>query len=175
MLPATAVRPRVADIHQFAVAIEPPRDEGGRHVGDDFRAHADLRVAFEGFEYSHASIMHNVLTRAPSIGRLVQVGTPRQIYEDPVDSYVATRLGSPGINLLPIAMAPGVAAPPAVSGSLDDTLMTSRLSAYIMPLTLDAPSRLFRIGMSSATTFAVIVRVHVTVGATINVTVFVKG
>lgn len=37
-------------------------------------AHADLRVAFEGFEYSHASIMHNALTRVPSIQRLVQVG-----------------------------------------------------------------------------------------------------
>ncbi|MBL4606329.1 MAG: arginase family protein, partial [Pseudomonadales bacterium] len=26
-----------------------------------FDAHADLRSAYEGFEYSHASIMHNVL------------------------------------------------------------------------------------------------------------------
>ena len=36
-------------------------------------------------------------------GRLVQFGTPRQIYETPVDSYVATRLGIPRINLLPVA------------------------------------------------------------------------
>jgi multiple sugar transport system ATP-binding protein len=34
-------------------------------------------------------------------GRLVQLGTPRQIYENPVSSYVASRLGSPRINLLP--------------------------------------------------------------------------
>lgn len=37
-------------------------------------AHADLRDSFEGFRYSHASIMHNVLTRIPQVGRLVQVG-----------------------------------------------------------------------------------------------------
>lgn len=36
-------------------------------------AHADLRVAYEGFEYSHASIMYNVLKES-RIERLVQVG-----------------------------------------------------------------------------------------------------
>jgi agmatinase len=36
-------------------------------------AHADLRVAYEGFEFSHASIMHNAL-HIPQIDRLVQVG-----------------------------------------------------------------------------------------------------
>jgi agmatinase len=37
-------------------------------------AHADLREAFEGFHFSHASIFHNVMTRIPKVGRLVQVG-----------------------------------------------------------------------------------------------------
>lgn len=37
-------------------------------------AHADLREAFEGFTYSHASIMHNVMTRIDGVGKLVQVG-----------------------------------------------------------------------------------------------------
>lgn len=37
-------------------------------------AHADLRVAYEGFEHSHASIMHNVLEHCPSMSKLVQVG-----------------------------------------------------------------------------------------------------
>jgi agmatinase len=37
-------------------------------------AHADLRVAFEGFRYSHASIMDNVLREVPAVQRLVQVG-----------------------------------------------------------------------------------------------------
>lgn len=37
-------------------------------------AHADLRVAYEGFEHSHASIMHNVLTHCDKVKALVQVG-----------------------------------------------------------------------------------------------------
>ncbi|MDR2885753.1 MAG: agmatinase family protein [Rikenellaceae bacterium] len=37
-------------------------------------AHADLRERYEGFEYSHASIMYNVMTIVPGIGKLVQVG-----------------------------------------------------------------------------------------------------
>ncbi|KAA0216250.1 MAG: arginase [Leptolyngbya sp. PLA3] len=37
-------------------------------------AHMDLRRAFEGFTYSHASIMHNVLARVRGVRRLVQVG-----------------------------------------------------------------------------------------------------
>jgi agmatinase len=36
-------------------------------------AHADLRKAYEGFTYSHASIMFNAL-KLPSVQRLVQVG-----------------------------------------------------------------------------------------------------
>ena len=37
-------------------------------------AHCDLRKAYEGFEYSHASIMYNVLTQADNISTIVQVG-----------------------------------------------------------------------------------------------------
>ncbi len=37
-------------------------------------AHADLREAYEGFAWSHASIMENVTRRLPEVGRLVQVG-----------------------------------------------------------------------------------------------------
>jgi agmatinase len=37
-------------------------------------AHADLREAYEGFTYSHASIFFNVITELPQIGKLVQVG-----------------------------------------------------------------------------------------------------
>ncbi len=36
-------------------------------------AHADLRKAYEGFTYSHASIMYNAL-KIPAVNRLVQVG-----------------------------------------------------------------------------------------------------
>jgi len=37
-------------------------------------AHMDLREAYEGFTYSHASIMHNTLREIPAIERLVIVG-----------------------------------------------------------------------------------------------------
>jgi len=37
-------------------------------------AHADLRAAYEGFTFSHASIMDNVIREVPAVARLVQVG-----------------------------------------------------------------------------------------------------
>ena len=47
-------------------------------IHDDFGilhldAHMDLRIAYEGFTYSHASIMYNAL-QIPEISRIVQVG-----------------------------------------------------------------------------------------------------
>ncbi len=45
-------------------------------------------------------------------GALVQIGAPREIYERPVNSYVATRLGSPGVNLVPRRLLPDLPAPP---------------------------------------------------------------
>lgn len=47
------------------------------HVGEfailQIDAHADLRVAYEGFEFSHASIMYNAL-KIDNVKKLVQVG-----------------------------------------------------------------------------------------------------
>src|SRR2546421_12364084 len=40
-------------------------------------------------------------------GALVQLGTPREIYERPDNAYVAGRLGTPGINLIPAELAGG--------------------------------------------------------------------
>lgn len=37
-------------------------------------AHCDLRISYEDFLYSHASIMHNALTEIPELKKLVQVG-----------------------------------------------------------------------------------------------------
>ncbi len=37
-------------------------------------AHADLRNAYEGFTYSHASIMYNVLNNIPQVTKICQVG-----------------------------------------------------------------------------------------------------
>ncbi|MDX1901472.1 MAG: agmatinase family protein [Gammaproteobacteria bacterium] len=39
-----------------------------------FDAHSDTREAFEGFTWSHASIMYNALQHIPEIKKLVQVG-----------------------------------------------------------------------------------------------------
>jgi agmatinase len=37
-------------------------------------AHCDLREAYETFNYSHASVMYNVLEQIPAVSKLVQVG-----------------------------------------------------------------------------------------------------
>jgi agmatinase len=47
-------------------------------------AHADLRDAYEGFTYSHASIMFNVLKEVPAVKKLVQAGI-RDYCEDEVN------------------------------------------------------------------------------------------
>lgn len=48
-------------------------------------AHADLRVAYEGFAWSHASIMDNVLRHVDGVARLVQVGV-RDLSEEERDA-----------------------------------------------------------------------------------------
>ena len=47
-------------------------------------AHLDLRKAYEGFLFSHASIMRNVLTSIPQVTRLVQVGI-RDFCDEEID------------------------------------------------------------------------------------------
>lgn len=47
-----------------------------------------------------------------SEGRLVQIGTPRDIYANPANLHVAARLGQPHINLLPAGLLPGDPTPP---------------------------------------------------------------
>jgi multiple sugar transport system ATP-binding protein len=44
-------------------------------------------------------------------GELLQLGSPREIYENPADRYVASRLGTPQINFLPARLIPGVPTP----------------------------------------------------------------
>jgi agmatinase len=53
-------------------------------------AHADLRRAFEGFEHSHASILHNVMERLGDVARLVQVGI-RDVSDEEVAYVEASR------------------------------------------------------------------------------------
>ncbi len=47
-------------------------------------AHADLRKAYEGFQYSHASIMYNVLNEVKQVSNIVQVGV-RDFCEDELE------------------------------------------------------------------------------------------
>lgn len=48
-----------------------------------FDAHSDTRRAYEGFTYSHASIMFNVLETIPKVEKLVQVGI-RDVCEEEI-------------------------------------------------------------------------------------------
>ncbi len=66
------------------------------------RIHAELGATF--LYVTHDQI--EAMTMATHVGvldagRLVQFGTPREIYDNPVNIYVATRLGQPRINILP--------------------------------------------------------------------------
>jgi multiple sugar transport system ATP-binding protein len=66
------------------------------------RIHAELGATF--LYVTHDQI--EAMTMATHVGvldqgRLVQFGTPREIYEDPVSTYVASRLGQPRMTLLP--------------------------------------------------------------------------
>ena len=54
----------------FRAAGEKHGDFGLLH----FDAHSDTRVAYEGFTWSHASIMYNALENLPRIAKIVQVG-----------------------------------------------------------------------------------------------------
>lgn len=53
-------------------------------------AHADLRRAFEGFAWSHASVMFNVLEHVPGVKKLVQVGI-RDFCEEELEVIRASR------------------------------------------------------------------------------------
>jgi len=53
-----------------ALAEQHPAGFGVLHVD----AHHDLRAAYEGFTWSHASVFYNVMENLPQVTRLVQVG-----------------------------------------------------------------------------------------------------
>lgn len=79
----------------------------------DAKLRTDLRVELKRIQASLGATLLYVthdqieaMTMATHVGvldhgRLVQFGTPREIYEDPVSIYVASRLGQPRINTLP--------------------------------------------------------------------------
>jgi len=89
----------------------------------DAKLRAELRVELKHIQADLGATMLYVthdqteaMTMASRIGildrgTLVQVGTPHEIYERPVNAYVAARLGSPAINLLPVDALPANGAP----------------------------------------------------------------
>jgi multiple sugar transport system ATP-binding protein len=79
----------------------------------DAKLRADLRVELKSIQAdSGATLLYvthdqiEAMTMATHVGvldkgRLVQFGPPREIYEQPVSIYAASRLGQPRINVLP--------------------------------------------------------------------------
>nr|WP_321443282.1 ABC transporter ATP-binding protein [uncultured Cohaesibacter sp.] len=88
----------------------------------DAKLRADLRIELKSIQaHSGATLLYvthdqvEAMTIATHVGvldhgKLVQFGTPRAIYEDPVSIYAASRLGQPRINILPADLFPN--APP---------------------------------------------------------------
>jgi multiple sugar transport system ATP-binding protein len=89
----------------------------------DAKLRADLRIELKRIQLEvGATILYvthdqiEAMTMADRIGvlqhgRLLQVGTPREIYERPCNAYVAGRLGMPPINLIPAGLLRTEAAP----------------------------------------------------------------
>ncbi|HMN86414.1 MAG TPA: ABC transporter ATP-binding protein, partial [Bauldia sp.] len=89
----------------------------------DAKLRADLRLELKRIQQELGATLLYVthdqteaMTMANRIGviaagRLIQVGTPREIYTAPDNIYVATRLGQPAINLLPAGLIPDGGAP----------------------------------------------------------------
>ena len=94
----------------------------------DAKLRADLRIELKSIQADRGATLLYVthdqieaMTMATHVGvldkgRLVQFGTPRQIYEEPVSVYAASRLGQPRINVLPADVFGGAPAQAAKIG-----------------------------------------------------------
>ncbi len=94
----------------------------------DAKLRSDLRVELKNIQAnSGATLLYvthdqiEAMTMATQIGvldqgRLVQFGTPREVYENPVSVYAASRLGQPRINILPADLFAGAPAGAASIG-----------------------------------------------------------
>ena len=88
----------------------------------DAKLRADLRIELKNIQAkSGATLLYvthdqvEAMTMATHVGvlqegRLVQFGSPREIYEQPVTIYAATRLGQPRINVVPADLFPNAPA-----------------------------------------------------------------
>jgi multiple sugar transport system ATP-binding protein len=64
-------------------------------------------------------------------GRLMQIGTPREIYENPVNAHVAARLGQPAINFLPAEIFAGAPRGAKTIGARTEHLTIARGSGDV--------------------------------------------
>ncbi len=92
----------------------------------DAKLRADLRLELKRIQNDIGATMLYVthdqieaMTMADRIGiladgELVQLGTPREVYEDPANLHVAARLGQPHINLIPPDLIEGAEVPSTV-------------------------------------------------------------
>jgi ABC-type sugar transport system ATPase subunit len=128
---------------------------GGRDVTGDAPADRDIAFVFQQYSlYPHLSVFENMAfaLRAPirripeaeirakvrEVARLLHIetklenkatlhiGTPREIYENPINAHVAARLGQPAINLLPAALFAGAPAGARTVGARTEHLTIAR-------------------------------------------------
>ncbi|MBE1290004.1 MAG: ATP-binding cassette domain-containing protein [Rhodobacteraceae bacterium] len=111
----------------------------------DAKLRSDLRIELKSIQAnSGATLLYvthdqiEAMTMATHVGvldhgKLVQFGTPREIYENPVSVYAASRLGQPRINVLPADLFGGAPAGAAsiglrpehiVQGEGEDSMVT---------------------------------------------------
>jgi len=111
----------------------------------DAKLRADLRIELKRIQSkSGATLLYvthdqiEAMTMATHVGvldkgKLVQFGSPREIYENPVSIYAASRLGQPRVNILPAGLFAGAPANAVkiglrpeqiVQGSGEDSLVT---------------------------------------------------
>jgi multiple sugar transport system ATP-binding protein len=111
----------------------------------DAKLRSDLRIELKSIQAnSGATLLYvthdqiEAMTMATHVGvldhgKLVQFGTPREIYENPVSVYAASRLGQPRINVVPADLFGGAPAGAAniglrpehiVQGEGEDSMVT---------------------------------------------------
>jgi len=111
----------------------------------DAKLRADLRIELKRIQStSGATLLYvthdqiEAMTMATHVGvlddgKLVQFGSPREIYENPVSIYAASRLGQPRVNILPAdlfsgapenAVSIGLRPEQIIQGEGEDSLVT---------------------------------------------------
>jgi multiple sugar transport system ATP-binding protein len=104
----------------------------------DAKLRADLRIELKRIQANAGATLLYVthdqieaMTMATHVGvldrgRLVQFGTPREIYENPVSIYAASRLGQPRINVLPANLFKGAPGGAAVMGLRPEQILQGK-------------------------------------------------